>query len=219
MIFNRPTTMIKQMIATFGKWLWSGYQLLLVLAAGGFIGANLAGFVAGVIEFASNAQRAPTPDLYKGWMHGGWLVGAGLFFVAEILRRRSKKRSTAGKRLQRESEQSARGFSPSQNHGRPAGRLTAIGVGSLIGAFLGLLLGASFLLLWFSLTYSPFAPGGWASSVTLEWLNIPPELPEPVLATDHPVALYTFCVPIALGAIVGGLFGCLPGVKVTIGGD
>lgn len=82
-----------------------------------------------------------------------------------------------------------------------------------MGAILGMLMGASFLLLWFSITYSPFAPPEWVSSVSVEKRNRSAgERRESGFATDHPVALIAFGAPIALGATAGAVLGAVGGV-------
>ena len=88
------------------------------------------------------------------------------------------------------------------------GMLASAAWGGFFGALLGAALGATFILLWFSLTYSPFAPQDWVSSVSVERQHVGTSRREvPVTTTDHPVALLVFGLPVALGAIGGALFG------------
>ena len=56
----------------------AGWGLLLGTAAGGFVGANFAGLVAGGISHLTAGQRAPDMEPVQWWMHCGWVVGAGL---------------------------------------------------------------------------------------------------------------------------------------------
>jgi hypothetical protein len=205
------------MLLQLGKLLAKSYVLLLTVAAGGLLGANISGFFSSIVEFASNAQRAPDPEVNRWWVHGGWIVGAGLFFVGNIGRalRSMRKDMRAMVRVARvrkssrrkQSRQKADGFSV-RFGARTCGILGSFGVGSLIGGFIGLMLGGSFLLLWFSLAYSPFSPAGWASSVSVERMRIDHTSvhKESVMTTKHPVALYAFGGPIVLGAVAGGLF-------------
>jgi hypothetical protein len=74
------------------------------------------------------------------------------------------------------------------------------------------MLGGSFLLLWFSITYSPFAPREWVSSVSVERRRVDRAYEEPLLTTDHPVALFAFFGPVALAAAGGAVFGAVNGV-------
>ena len=208
-----------------GKLLVKGYVLLLTVAAGGLVGANVAGFVPAIGEFAANAPRAPDPKFVRSWVHGGWTVGAVLFFagaVGQALRSGRKghdavERTAAARATQRSrpapGRPKARDFRVTIGS-RRCGILGSAGVGGLVGGFLGLMLGASLLLLWFSLAYSPFAPGGWASTVSLETIGHGTARPRKrALSTDHPVALYAFGGPIALGAF-GGAVACGVGTAV-----
>jgi hypothetical protein len=208
------------MLRTLGRALAKGYYFLLSVAAGGFVGANLAGVVRGAWTF--NAQHAPDPAITRAWMHGGWIVGAALFFAAGVahhLRSGLSGRSEAdgGKDGTRTRKKVKEAMSSSFNvtiNGRPAGILGSIGVGAAGGALLGLLLGGNLLLLWFSVAYSPFAPGGWASSISTEQIHIDSSVRErPVAATSHPVALYALFGPIVIGATS---FALICGIGTTV---
>lgn len=194
------------------SWVAKGYGLLLTVAGGGFVGANLAGLVPMVIQFGFSSERALNPLFMLAWMHGGWIVGALVFggaAVARYLRQRPgdepSRVSMTGRRARRWSR-SQRSSLRVYSNGRPLGIFGSAGVGGLIGGFLGLMLGGSFLLLWFSITYSPLAPTAWISSLSLERQPIRSAgRKEPVVTTDNPVALYAFFGPIALGAATGVL--------------
>ena len=204
------------MLLHLGGLLLKGYRLLLTVAAGGFVGANISGLMFGMMQFASNAQRAPDLVMLRWWTHGGWVVGAGLFLVGEIARilHSSKGKVKVRRRSRNKQTRSLPSGFSSTIGSRPCGILGSFGVGSLIGGFLGLMLGGSFLLLWFSLTYSPFAPSGWASSISAETIGPNPSDPKSMaLTTNHPVALYVFSVPIVLGATAGGLL-CSVGTTI-----
>jgi hypothetical protein len=199
------------MLSKFGDLLVQGYGLLLIVAAGGLLGAKVAGFLQVAIEFASNADRAPDPEFVQAWIHGGWVVGAGLFaFGAFGQKLRSPRRRTPSEYLRRR-RKSSPGQDRSESKGfrvtigsQPCGVLGSIGVGGLIGGFLGLMLGGSLLLLWFSIACSPFAPEGWFSSISVETVGSEIRLPRERAATArHPAALYAFFAPIVLGAVAG----------------
>ena len=49
------------MVSRILNWLVTAYGLLLTLAAGGLVGANLFGFLAGVIVFAAEEAPAEVP--------------------------------------------------------------------------------------------------------------------------------------------------------------
>ena len=97
--------------------------------------------------------------------------------------------------------------------GRRYGRLASTALGGLGGALLGGMLGGTFLLLWFSIAYSPFAPRLWVSSLTVERQRAGSSVRiEPVTATNHPTAQIAFGAPLLLGAITGAVFGGVAGV-------
>lgn len=196
----------------------AGWGLLLATAAGGFVGANFAGLVAGGIAFATAGQRAPDMQPVQWWMHCGWLVGAGLFLFSGIVHfakkawwpsaaqtedRRHKRKLAAWSKRKRHRTSSNR-FRVTVD-GRPCGVLGSIIVGSLGGALLGMMLGGSLLLLWFSITYSPFAPRDWVESVELKEQHVDGTRSRRVASTSHPVAMYAFFGPLAVGAAGGGL--------------
>jgi hypothetical protein len=200
----------------------AGWGLLLGTAAGGFVGANFAGLIAGTISFFTAGDRAPDLRPVQLWMHCGWVVGAALFLAAGIAHYAKKTRrgpegndgrpGSDGKALSvrrsgrpREREANSGRFRVTID-GRPCGILGSVGVGSFMGAFLGLMLGGSLLLLWFSFTYSPFAPRDWVDSVSSRKQRVgdgPRE--RRVATTQHPIALYLFFAPIAVGGAAGGL--------------
>lgn len=177
------------------------YGLLLAVACGGFLGANLAGFVPGIREFFFNPEaRATLPETYRRWMHGGWVVGAGFAIVAGLLELRGRR--SARRAVNQEHGRDA----PRHSYPVPRSFLGAIAAGAAGFGLLGAMLGGTFLLLWFSLTYSPFSPAGWGSSVAVETEPMVPSRQVPrglaVHTTDHPVALYLFVVPTLMGLAV-----------------
>jgi hypothetical protein len=212
------------MLWQLGKLLAKGYALLLTAAAGGFVGANVAGFVPAVIQFAGRADKAPNPGFARSWMHGGWMAGCGLFLAGAIwnalpsMRKdaQAMKRSAKKRRSSRpEESRSESGRSGVYVGSKRCGFLGSLGVGGLVGAFLGLFLGASFLLLLFSLSYSPFTPEGWDLSIKAEKIGMERPGTDRVLTTDHPLAVYAFLSPIVLGVVVGAILG---GVSTIMAG-
>jgi hypothetical protein len=199
------------MLSKLGNLLVQGYGLLLTVAAGGFLGAKIAGIVPALTALISGSTRAPDPEFVQSWMHGGWVVGAGLFALGAVGQklRPAGKRELAEQLRRRRKSVSERDGSKSKGFraaigSQPCGVLGSVGVGGLVGGFLGLMLGGSFLLLWFSIACSPFAPDGWASSIFVETVGSEIRLPrERVATTRHPVALYAFFAPIVLGAVAG----------------
>lgn len=202
-----------------GKAIVVGYGILLTLAAGGFVCANLAGFVRGAFLFATTygAERAPDASPVQTWTHSGWVLGVVVALTGVIVKMRRKSRKKSARK------QKSRGDAAEQNAdsqqitqtGRRLGFLASTALGGLGGSLVGGMFGATLILLWFSLTYSPFAPQGWGSSVSVERRRVTASgRREPVLTTDHPVAVYAFGIPFVLGGIAGAVFGGVGGVYV-----
>ncbi|MEQ8855220.1 hypothetical protein [Gimesia sp.] len=209
------------MLLTLGKRLAQGYGLLLAMAAGGLVFANLFGLGAFLIqEIGSDNQRAASLELYRWWMHCGWWVGVGLALTGAVTRKRATQTKTAGEQTTADADaESADLATPESGKwktvGKRSGVLSSIAFFGCAGGFAGLMLGGSLLLLWFSLAYSPFAPAGWAGSVKVEQrANGHLIENERVMTTTHPVALYAFGVPIGLGATAGAIIG---GVGAALG--
>jgi hypothetical protein len=191
------------MFGNLGKLLVNGYVLLLTVAAGGLVGANAAAFVPAIAEFFFNPEgRATQPATYLHWMHGGWLIGAAFAVLGAFMRRRR-----SADRLHSQQQHRRAGHTSAETAHSPRGLLASAGVGAFCCGLLGAMLGGSFLLLWFSLAYSPFSPG-WEKSLALKpnglsggvrrhWAH----------TTSHPVALLAFFGPIALGAASGAVLG------------
>jgi len=191
------------------KRLATGYGLLLTLAAGGLAFANIFGVAATALQFGG--ERAPDTTPIKTWMHIGWVFGVGVALLGAVVewRKRRLKPATgeAPKAIVQEPKQS-----PSAR--RRHGLLASAAWGGFFGALLGAALGATWILLWFSITYSPLAPTDWVSSVSVERQRVGTSgREEPVATTDHPVALFVFGLPVALGTIGGAVFGSV--VRVT----
>lgn len=209
------------MLFTLGKLVVKGYGLLLAMAVGGLVFANLFGLVAFFVlaqEWASDRlQASGGTESVLWWMHCGWFVGAGLAFFGTVTQNQKiKKRSfRASADHEDESEEPVPKKRKKQRRSKPSGILSSIGFFSFFGGFLGLMLGGSLLLFWFSLTYSPFAPAGWASYVSVEQKQEPRTgHTKSMMTTKHPVAFYLFGAPIVLGITVGVLAG---GVGAAMG--
>lgn len=191
--------------------IWA-YGVLFMTAVGGLLGAQLAGLI-GAMVFPSDHTGVQA----QAWIHGGWYAGTLLAFVGAVTGRLrfisggSVVRPTkAGKQATESSPEPPTPPAPEPNRRRtqPTGVLRAAGTLGLIGGFVGMFFGCSLLVFWFSLTYSPYAPKTWRSSVAVKMDRTRPGEPRrPVMTTSHPVALGLVAVPAALGAtagIVGG---------------
>lgn len=184
------------------------YGALLTLAAGGLIIAKLSAFAVAAAQIG--LQSDFDADRLRRWMHGGWLLGVGLACIAIVT---TWKKAKAARAAASDKGQTPRRRRWTKRRGRRMGWAASLLFGGLGGALLGGMLGGSFLLLWFSITYSPFAPQEWVASVSVERERLGPSpRREPVTSTDHPVALIAFFGPLALGAGAGAILGGVCGV-------
>jgi hypothetical protein len=192
------------MLWNLGKLLVKGYSLLLILAVGGFIGANVAGCIPTLGEFFVNPEGRATPrGTVLRWVHGGWLLGAGGALAVAIVSWRWSSTRKGNEEEQRKLRQARPWDFP-----EPRGVLASAGVGAVCCGLLGALLGGTFLMLWFSLAYSPFSPD-WDRTVAVERDRAYPRSRRgrQVHTTRHPVALYAFFAPTVLGAMSGAGLG------------
>src|SRR4051812_8334017 len=140
------------MLGKIFEHLAKGYFFLLTVAAGGLVGANAAAFVPVIAEFFFNPEWKPTqPATMLRWVHGGWLVGAALGLVGAVLQWRRSANRAGDEEQHRRHREAFRKTVPSAR-----GVFVSAGVGAFCCGLLGAMLGATFLLLWFSLAYSPF---------------------------------------------------------------
>jgi hypothetical protein len=144
-------------------------------------------------------------------MNIGWVFGVGVALLGAVVQRRKRQaKPTTGeapKEIVQEPKQTS-------SKGRRHGLFVSAAWGGFFGALLGSALGVTFILLWFSIAYSPFAPRDWISSVSVDRQRVgTSRREEPVATTKHPVALFAFSLPVALGTIGGAVFGSV--VRVT----
>ncbi|MFN3189436.1 MAG: hypothetical protein ACE361_02850 [Aureliella sp.] len=195
------------------------YGLLMTLAGGGLAFANIFGFVATAISFGGESAPVTTP--VRTSMNIGWIFGVGVALLGTLLNyRRQRKRQAEtqadDKKIIQPAPEPTESPKRASSESRRYGILASAAWGGFFGTLLGALLGASFVLLWFSMTYSPFAPQAWATSVSSERTRVGTSARDVFIAeTDHPVALYAFGFPVALGALGGAVFGGI--VRVSDG--
>lgn len=182
------------------------YSILLLTAIGGFLGANLAGLVSAFVVSKHTAAAV------QPWVHGGWYFGTAVAFFGAVT---GRMRFINGTSLQstRSTGRTAAPAPPESTGSRSESptfrdRLHGGLVLGLIGGFLGVMLGGSLLMFWFSLAYSPFAPRSWVTSVKVERDDSRGAVPRRHLhTTSHPVALGLFGVPVLIGATAGSVAG------------
>jgi hypothetical protein len=172
----------------------------LTVAAGGLAGANLFAFVPGVVQFAVVPERALQPAHFARWMHAGWVVGAGIALFGAVMHRLVQRRRT-GKQPRGlvDRRRSRRRAAESFRH-RSRSVVASVAWGGIGGGLVGAMFGASLLLLWFSLAYSPFSPAGWSVSIERSGRRTASGREHFVATTSHPIALWAFCGPALLGA-------------------
>lgn len=199
-----------------GKRIALGYGILFTLAGAGLAFANIVGVLAHAFLF--RAEQPADPSVLKMWMHGGWFFGVGIGLLPMIVKKiKMSKDQVSRETLNRDHQENDTPPETQESPGkmteeRRHGLLGSLAWGGFFGTILGAILGASFVVLWFSLIYSPFAPDRWASTVAVERQQLPSGRKETVLTTDHPVALYAFGIPLMLGCVAGVVTGGVVGV-------
>ncbi len=191
------------------------YALLLMVATGGIVFANVAG-LAGMF-FADEWKS----EQVQPWMHGGWIFGALFGLVGGLT---GRLRFGGGDRpaatgpvktmpdaTQQETESTEDGQAGHEPESDPkkSGLIGAIAFFGFAGALIGILLGGTLLIFVFSIAYSPLSPAALASSVTVEQDPTSTSLPRPVMTSRHPIVVSVALVPVALGAMIGAIAGGL----------
>jgi hypothetical protein len=102
--------------------------------------------------------------------------------------------------------------------GTPIKGFPAMVLGAFGGSILGIILGGALLMMWFSLSLSPWPMEGWFES--LRWDSAEGQRHDDSraggigMATNHPVAIAMFCIPIAMLGVTGAIAAGFGGVSV-----
>ena len=200
----------------FGQFGVKTYGVLFITAVGGILVANVSGLVGGLFF----AEEYKSQDV-RPWLEGGWYVGTLLAFIGAVLGKvRFFSGTSLGTRLSKKAEpdssdEDATGSSAEPREPKRSGILSATAFFGFIGGLLGSMFGCSLLVFWFSLAYSPFAPTTWTSSVKVKHERTEPGgRKQPVVTTNHPVAVYLVALPAAVGVSLGAVAG---GVGAAMG--
>lgn len=175
----------------------NGYGFLLTCAAGGLAGASFVPMLAHAVNTAADlgwsGQQLKLIGHY-GWGFGVLAAGVG----AAIKWWKTKPNLITKSSITPESE---------HPQGKKHGVLGSMAWAGAIGTFLGVMLGLTFVLFWFSITYSPFAPQSWVESVRTVEHRRPDGRREQGITSNHPVLWYAFGIPVGLGAATGTVLG------------
>ncbi len=196
------------------------YGLVVVTAAGGLAGAFL--FANGAIfAYEMSSGAADRVDSISWWMHCGWTLGAGLFFVVLIRAYRKAMRqypqrvpglpavwkaALVNHRREDDSEIRKRRI-----HQKSNGPLAVSRKSLLAGGWLGFLVGISLLLILFSYANSPFAADSRIASAI--WLvdhqstNFAWE--GDTASINFPLVLSLIGIPVGLGVLLMGTVGAI----------
>ena len=184
---------------------------IIVVFATAFIAALIGSFVDMLLQTAQIDLPGDWPVRYWMWI-GGAIIGAVGYPLGWITingKKFSFSRNDENEEQEIESEIS----STESKVELPAKVIPTAGFFCLVGSFLGLFVGGSLLLVWFSLSMSPWPPEGWLESVSAKAVDL--SAPRGSLerdggmTTQNPIAIYCFVGPIAilglLGFFVGGI--------------
>jgi hypothetical protein len=184
---------------------------IIVIFATAFIGAWLGSFVDMLMQ--SNQIELPGDWAIRHWL---WIVGAVFGAIGYPLGWITINGHTF--RLSQNNDNKKQQTEERPKNERteidvPAKVLPSAAMFGLVGAFLGLSLGGILLLIWFSLSMSPWPPDGWLESVFVKSADV--SAPRGSLdrdggfATENPFAVYCFLGPIVLlgtlGVFIGGV--------------
>lgn len=208
-----------------GKFLLRIYLLLWISAVGGVIGANAAGTIATLFFLEENKI-----EFLRPWWHGGWYAGTLLFFVGAAWGKLRMIQGTSlggfkGDRdgtgqVSEAASENKRNTSVERKSAPKLSLKVRVGsvckgafVGGLAGGFLGVLLGGSLLVFWFSIAYSPFAPTGRAANVVgqtnMEPRSAQRRMREPgarlTIRSSNRGGLYLCLVPTVIGIAAGAI--------------
>lgn len=190
------------------------YAYVIVIFAAAFICAGLGSFVDMLVQAIKIELPGSWPVRHWLWI-GGAVFGAIGYPLGWIAVDGHKFRSFQNG-LDREQDSnepdSEQDYGMDENEIEvPSRVLPTAAMFGLLGAFMGLFLGGSLLLIWFSLSMSPWPPAGWLESVSAKSadLSSPHGSPdrESGFTTSYPVAIYCFLGPIALLGILGVFVG------------
>jgi hypothetical protein len=192
------------------RWLLNG-----PIAIFSVLGLALVGGMLGL--FVDAMLLAITPRYWHaGWaQHAGWLA----FFILAVVQLVRGKLEANWWVEQSASGQADDASDDAHNaRGTPVHRLAGAMLGAFGGAILGVILGGALLMIWFSLSLSPWPPADWADSLSWDAADDRPRGDSRDgglrMTTSHPVAMAMFCVPIALLSLGGSIFGFFGSVTV-----
>lgn len=181
----------------------TAYGLLITMAAGGLAFANIFGFAATAMFFGG--ENAQDLSSVRTTMNVGWIFGVCIALFGAFMQFRKKRSLPISSGT---TDTSAEQNEHTSIKGRRHGFFASAAWGGFFGGLLGTVFGASFVLLWFSFVFSPFASAAWSNSVTVKKQRTGTRGREvPVAVTDDQVALYAFAIPVAIGVISGSVFG------------
>jgi len=168
----------------------NGYGFLLTIAAGGLICANIFGMLGHAVNILGKLELSR-----QHLMHGGWLLGVLAAGVGGAIKWWKTKPIVIPHKSSRSELEEPQGT----RHG-VLGSMFWCGV---IGTVLGVMLGLSFVLLWFSVAYSPIAPESWVKSIKTVEHRRPNGRREHGVSSNHPMLWYAFGIPVGLGTVSG----------------
>ncbi len=187
------------------------YLYVIVIFATAFIGAWLGSL--GDMLLLSIKMELPGGWAVRHWLWIGGAVLAAIGYPLGWITINGYAFSFSKKDHNKKQETETTSTSEPQEFGAPAKVLPSAAMFGFFGAFLGLFLGGSLLLIWFSLSMSPWPPEGWLESLSAESADLSAPRGsrgrEGGLTTRHPIAMYCFLGPIVvlgtLGVFIGGV--------------
>lgn len=200
-----------------------GYGILLTAAAGGIAFACVFGVVATALQITGVDKESVSQPL--PWHQIGWIFGVLVSLSGSFMKWQASHSKRAGivADSSPDSEHPA-AYSDTANSettnletaesGRRGGLVVSAAWGGFFGGLLGVALGVTFIMFWFSIVYSPFAPKSWVSATSVEeHYDATLRRQAPVITSRHPMVLQVFAVPVVVGLVGGAVFGAVVRVE------
>ncbi len=173
--FRGRNTVFSRMIHYFFRI----YGMLLATSVGGLTGAYAFAKTSRIF-YQTQGGMADRTDTITWWQHCGWILVGGIFLIMRIYQIRNPRVSLTNvaaeqlvnlKKKGDEQEDQTPPEKSAEPAAQPLNPWVEVVIIIWLGGFMGALMGVSLLLIWYSLTWSPFYPASDSDSISIN-LNV-----------------------------------------------